>query len=295
MTSAEINETLDIFYKTSSSGQYGSKTDAQVERKKYTWQPGWAQGAFTKTFEDGSDVTYGAAQFHIHTPSEHTIDGRHTDMEMHIVHQDPSQGGGLKGLAVIGIFFDYVREDNYDTATNMFLDSWVNSSLNNSEGSFSAVPVNLQGLLDSMDMEEFWSYDGSLTTPPCTEGVKWTVMKHVQPMSMAQRDKLNQLGTTNRATQPLNDRVLREGGATAVAKANAAKWSAEESNDSMGGYEITTIIMSILFVLVLLNFVALIVVMVYCPQYLSLRHKLEEDKGIEVPSTERKPAAADKV
>ena len=82
--------------------------------------------------------------------------------------------------------------------------------------------------------------------------------------------------------------MLREGGATARAFADAAKLASIEGNDEMGGYEITTIIMSILFVLVLLNFVALIITMVHCPQYLSLRHKLDEDKGVEVPNTERK-------
>lgn len=73
-----------------------------------------------------------------------------------------------------------------------------------------------------MDMEDFWSYDGSLTTPPCTEGVKWTVMRQVQPMSKAQSDKLNLLGTTNRETQPLYDRKLYEGGTSAQARAALA-------------------------------------------------------------------------
>lgn len=90
------------------------------------------------------------------------------------------------------------------------------------------------------------------------------------------------------------ERVLHEGGTTAQARAAVAKLNAMEEKGDMSGYEITTIIMSILFVLVLLNFLALVVVMVYCPQYLSLRHKLAEDKGIEVPDTERKPATSDR-
>lgn len=102
---------------------------------------------------------------------------------MHIVHQLPSKAGTLEGLAVIGIFFNYERADNFETAKNLFLDTWVNNALDNAEGSFTSAEVNVQGLLDSMDMEDFWSYDGSLTTPPCTEGVKWSVMKQVQPMS----------------------------------------------------------------------------------------------------------------
>lgn len=78
--------------------------------------------------------------------------------------------------------------------------------------------LNLQGLLDSLDEEDFWSYDGSFTTPPCTEGVKWTVIKAAQPMSQAQKNILDRMGPTNRETLPLNDRTLYEGGLTAEAK-----------------------------------------------------------------------------
>lgn len=42
-------------------------------------------------------------------------------------------------------------------------------------------------------MTEFWSYDGSLTTPPCTEGIKWSVLKSVQPISEAQLAKFTAL------------------------------------------------------------------------------------------------------
>jgi carbonic anhydrase len=67
-------------------------------------------------------------------------------------------------------------------------------------------------------MTEYWSYDGSLTTPPCSEGLKWTVIKQVQPISRAQLNKFtaNLAGKNsfaegkgnNRVTQPLLARKL---------------------------------------------------------------------------------------
>jgi len=47
-------------------------------------------------------------------------------------------------------------------------------------------PLSLKGFLQTLNLDEFWSYDGSLTTPPCTEGVRWSVLKTVQPISAAQ-------------------------------------------------------------------------------------------------------------
>lgn len=63
---------------------------------------------FEKTFENGNTSEFVAAQFHFHAPSEHTVNGKHMDLEMHIVHtyEDGSLGG------VIGVFFD--REEGGD-------------------------------------------------------------------------------------------------------------------------------------------------------------------------------------
>lgn len=77
-------------------------------------------------------------------------------------------------------------------------------------------PLFVRNFLEGLDTSEFWSYDGSLTTPPCTEGIKWTVLKEVQTISTRQVDYFNALWMSNsgftdvggmgnnRPVQPLN-------------------------------------------------------------------------------------------
>ena len=47
----------------------------------------------------------------------------------------------------------------------------------------------IEDFLSGVDMSQFWSYDGSFTTPPCTEGINWIVIKEVQPISQSQLDR----------------------------------------------------------------------------------------------------------
>lgn len=107
----------------------------------------------------------------MHAPSEHTYRGEHFDLELHFVHTylDGSLG------AVIGVFFD--REKGGD-GDNLFIDQ-LNSIFTGAGVKRTDQKVNVEGFLDSLNLNEFWSYDGSLTTPPCTEGIKWSVLKSV--------------------------------------------------------------------------------------------------------------------
>jgi carbonic anhydrase len=83
--------------------------------------------------------------------------------------------------------------------------------------------VPLMALLDSLNPDEFYSYDGSLTTPPCTEGVRWTVLKNAAYISPENMKSMNARyvdnaifapdcegcsGGNNRLTHPINDRVV---------------------------------------------------------------------------------------
>lgn len=137
-------------------------------------------------------------QFHIHVPSEHRIDGKQFIMEVHYVHRD-AQGH----LAVVAILFD--EGENPPNLTK-YMDS-IPSQVN--------TPVSLKVPLADMAMmkmdKDYFRYNGSLTTPPCSEGVRWFVLKNPGTIAGAQRDRFNELiGDDARGPQPVNARpVLR--------------------------------------------------------------------------------------
>ena len=143
------------------------------------------------------DETFALLQYHFHSPSEHTVDGKIFPMEMHLVHK--SADGRL---AVVGVFIE-------EGAPNAAFDPiWEN--LPGEKGAarhYEEVKVDVDQLLPAD--RATWRYDGSLTTPPCSEGVKWFVMKTPIQLSAGQIDKLRAtLKGNNRPVQPLNDRTV---------------------------------------------------------------------------------------
>ena len=104
------------------------------------------------------------------------------DLEVHFVHLSPEGELG----AVLGVFFDREEGGNYH---NDFLDSLYLENLPNGEESWwTKREIPLDDLIDLAEESAFASYDGSLTTPPCTEGVKWTVSMNVRNISDEQLD-----------------------------------------------------------------------------------------------------------
>ena len=156
---------------------YKNYSTSQVSRTPGTIVANVADGQFEIDFPDGSKSLFSPLQFHFHAPSEHSVNGKLYDLEMHIVHYYKDQPGALG--AVIGIFFDREAGGNYE---NTFLSSlkFGETSL---EAPIEVENLNLANLLASVDFGKYWSYRGSLTTPPCTEGIKWTVVEQVQPIS----------------------------------------------------------------------------------------------------------------
>jgi carbonic anhydrase len=146
---------------------------------------------------DMRGVHYELVQFHFHAPSEHTIDGEHAPLEAHFVHK--SAAGEL---AVIGVL---VEEGTYDVLWDPII------------GALPEGPGDARHLEDlDLDMRElrplpsrYYRYEGSLTTPPCSEGVQWIVMAEKRQISPEQMVAMvSHLHDNNRPVQPLGERQI---------------------------------------------------------------------------------------
>lgn len=143
---------------------------------------------------------YALKQFHFHHPSEHTIDGKHFPLEVHFVHA--SNDGDL---AVVGVMFA-------EGASNPSLDAiWATAPGREGKAAV-AFDIDVAKFLPAKP--EAYRYEGSLTTPPCSETVHWTVMAAPQTASAGQIAAFSSLFPWNaRPVQPLNRRyVLKTSG-----------------------------------------------------------------------------------
>ena len=144
------------------------------------------------------DKTYALLQFHFHAPSEHTVDGEHFPMEMHFVYQ--AEDGAL---AVVGLFIDEGAENP------SIVPLWA--QLPEAAGTEKTIQIPA-GFDDDIFPDVgtgFYHYDGSLTTPPCSEGVKWYVRTTPTRLSKNQIAAFTaRYDNNNRPLQALNGRAL---------------------------------------------------------------------------------------
>lgn len=140
---------------------------------------------------------YELLQFHFHTPSEHQINGFNYPMEMQLVHKD-----GFDNLAVIGIIFQ-------EGETNEALEGIVQNLPTELKKTEIHKEVNIDPRNFFPENKQFFKYSGSLTTPPCSEGVYWIVFKQPIQASAEQIQKMNEaMGDNARPVQKLNSRSL---------------------------------------------------------------------------------------
>ena len=153
---------------------------------------------------NGTTFTYKLLNIHFHLNSEHTINGKNYDMEMHIVHENTNTEDKNNLHMVIA----YIFEIDDDDEENSFI---------NSIGFNTGEEVKNVNVKDIVKNEDVYYYKGSLTTPPCTEDVNWVVIEDIKKMSQEQFDKFkeyvkklnnNYSNGNNRKTFELNGRKV---------------------------------------------------------------------------------------
>ncbi|OLN23761.1 carbonic anhydrase [Domibacillus antri] len=139
---------------------------------------------------------YNLVQLHFHTPSEHQFNGRHLDMELHLVHQNANGE-----LAVLGVMIREGKENENLASV------WEKLPKEETENGISVKELDLHTLLP--ENQASFYYNGSLTTPPCTEEVKWIVLEQPIEMSKEQIQAFQQIFPDNhRPVQSLNEREI---------------------------------------------------------------------------------------
>jgi len=144
------------------------------------------------------DTRYDLLQFHFHKPSEERINGKSYPLVAHLVHK--SEAGQLAVVAVL-----------LDKGAKQPLIQAVFDNLPKAKEQETLVPglgIDLNGLLP--ENRAYYSFAGSLTTPPCSEGVSWFVLKTPVQISAEQIARFGHVYAMNaRPVQPLNGRVVQ--------------------------------------------------------------------------------------
>ncbi|MCK9283029.1 MAG: carbonic anhydrase family protein [Rhodocyclaceae bacterium] len=153
---------------------------------------------------DGGSLTvmgrrYELKQLHFHRPGEEKIDGKRFDMVAHLVHRD-DEGN----LAVVAVQLEKGGAEHSQIQT-----LWNNMPLEAGMSLMPAAAIDPAKLLP--EKQTYYTYMGSLTTPPCTENVLWMVLKQPVALSAEQVAIFSRLYKNNaRPIQPLNGRLIKE-------------------------------------------------------------------------------------
>ncbi len=144
------------------------------------------------------DASYQLLQFHTHSPSEGAINGKQSDMVVHLVHKNAQNE-----LAVVAVLLE-----KGETANPLLASLWkVMPKTVGKAQQYDNVQMDIKQLLPKD--KNYYSFTGSLTTPPCSEGVKWMVLKTSVSISAEQLAQYQAVYSHNaRPLQPLNGREI---------------------------------------------------------------------------------------
>lgn len=204
---------LDAKYVACGTGRNQSPIDlanfveAELDPIAYAYKPGTTEilnngHTVQINYAAGSSITvnghaFELKQFHFHAPSENTLNGKHFPMESHLVHADKDGN-----LSVVALMFE-------EGAANSLLTSlW--EKMPNKAGDKHALPAShdVSALLPSD--RDYYRFNGSLTTPPCSEGVWWFVVKQPASASKGQIEQFSKVmeHPNNRPVHPVNARAV---------------------------------------------------------------------------------------
>ncbi len=139
---------------------------------------------------------YKLTQFHFHLPSEHSINNKTSDAELHFVHQDKDNN-----IVVVGVL---IKEGK----PNEFIKKIIESANQDNKAKYALEDGDLMTLIP--ENKTYFHYMGSLTTPPCTEGVNWYVLKTPIEASKEEIEQLKQTMPSNaRPIQDKNNRKIK--------------------------------------------------------------------------------------
>ena len=186
-------------------------------------------GAYLMWGPTGQQATYNLQEFHFHTPSEHKVNGVHYEMEMQFVHtlDETTDSSGWtwtpKKTLIVSQFF----KAGVGMGTPNWLRELAKAAPSLSKDPEQVIPVDFAAISQNVmvgtlpqsgppsslsfrpNYENWFKYDGSITTPPCTEGVQWVVLRNPIFVEKADLNKIIRLqGENYRPVQPLNGRKL---------------------------------------------------------------------------------------
>lgn len=165
----------------------------EVLNNGHTVQVNYHKGSSIKV--DG--IEFNLLQFHFHAPSENHIDGKSYPLEAHLVHADKDGN-----LAVVAVMFEEGKQNEG------LKQAWSKMPQHSGDKYELSADVNVKDILP--ENRDYYRFNGSLTTPPCSEGVRWLVLKQAVTASKAQIKSFKHAlhEPNNRPLQAANARII---------------------------------------------------------------------------------------
>ena len=184
---------------------HGYNWDKDDSTARIPFTSNYAEGKPNYVFHtDLTEVDYTPLYIEFHSPSEHTFDELHSALEMQLVSQNSSSGA----ISILSVLFDIDAESQFMTEYQ---------KIDENDGNTYVLLGDLFADFNSSLSEfGFFMYEGSITHPPCTEGVNWTVLKEIFTLSEDQLEWFTEKIASNDLTYSGNNRAMQSIGSRVI-------------------------------------------------------------------------------